>query len=209
LGSKIAANLAASGVNRFRLVDYDYFEPNNSVRHELGVDYFGLNKENALLNRLCSLNPAVAGNSMSFNFQVGSINPFASEQQFCNLINDSDLIIDTTGIHPVSRFLNQLSFELRVPILIASVTNGAWSGEIVRIIPGRTPCWLCWLDQYSESKPPSAPELSGQTFAPGCDQPTFTGTTYDLGIVACLATSMAVETLLINNGNPDFTKNYI
>lgn len=55
LGSKIAANLAASGVNRFNLVEYDYYEPLNSVRHELGVEWFGINKAKALLSRLCSL----------------------------------------------------------------------------------------------------------------------------------------------------------
>jgi molybdopterin/thiamine biosynthesis adenylyltransferase len=207
LGSKIAVNLAASGVNRFHLVDCDYFEPNNSVRHELGVECFGLNKEHALLiGRLCSLNPAVAENSSSYNFQVGGINPFDREQQFYKLVEESDLVIDTTAIHSVSRFLNELSFELRIPTLFATVTNGAWGGEIVRSIPGKTPCWLCWLDQYYENNPPSAPESTSEIFAPGCDQPTFTGTTYELGMVANLATSMAVDTLLASK---DFSKNYI
>jgi molybdopterin/thiamine biosynthesis adenylyltransferase len=209
LGSKIATNLAASGVNRFHLVDYDYFEPNNSVRHELGVECFGLNKEKALFNRLCSLNPAVAENSSFFNFQVGATQPFAQEQRFNNLVKESDIIIDTTAVHSVSHFINVLSFELRIPALFASVTNGAWGGEIVRVIPGKTPCWLCWLDQYFDIKPPSAPESSAEVFAPGCDQPTFTGTTYDLGIVASLATTMAVETLLPDMKHADLSKNYI
>jgi molybdopterin/thiamine biosynthesis adenylyltransferase len=206
LGSKIAVNLAASGVNRFHLVDCDYFEPNNSVRHELGVECFGLNKEHALLNRLSSLNPAVAENSSSVNFQVGATNTFDRELQFNKIVNESDLIIDTTAIHSVSRFFNELSFELRIPTLFATVTNGAWGGEIVRTIPGKTPCWLCWLDQYYDNKPPSAPDLTAEIFAPGCDQPTFTGTTYELGMVANLATSIAVDTLL---GSKDFSKNYI
>ena len=190
-------------------VDYDYFEPNNSVRHELGVECFGLNKESALLHRLCSLNPAVAENSSSINFQVGATHLFALEQNFYNLIKASNLIIDTTAIHSVSHFLNRLSCEFEIPTLFASVTNGAWSGEIVRIIPRKTACWLCWLEQYFESKPPSAPVSSAEVFAPGCDQPTFTGTTYDLGIVASLATSMSVETLLQDGEHVDLSKNYI
>jgi len=206
LGSKIAANLAASGVSRFLLVDCDYFEPNNSVRHELGVECFGLNKEIALLNRLCSLNPAVADGSRFFTFQVASFNPFAAEQQFFEFFRDSDLVIDATAVHSVSHFLNERSFELRVPTLFVSVTNGAWGGEVVRVIPGKTPCWLCWQDEYYDIKPPSAPEAAAEIFAPGCDQPTFTGTTYELGMVANLATSMAVDTLL---GGGDLSKNYI
>jgi len=209
LGSKIASNLAASGVNRFHLVDYDYFEPNNSVRHELGFECFGLNKEKALMQRLCSLNPAVAENSTAFNFQATAVNSLAGEQHFHNLIRESDLIVDATAKHSVSHFLNELSSELRIPVLFASVTNGAWGGEVVRVVPGKTPCWLCWQDQYFDNKPPSAPESSAEVFAPGCDQPTFTGTTYDLGIVAGLATFMAVGTLLPSGEFSDFSKNYI
>jgi hypothetical protein len=57
--------------------------------------------------------------------------------------------------------------------------------------------------------PASAPDLAGELFAPGCDQPTFTGTSYDLGIVAGLATSMCVEMLLPQREQADFAKNYI
>lgn len=209
LGSKIAANLAASGVRRFHLVDYDYYEPNNAVRHELGVECFGLSKEKALLDRLCALNPAVAENSSSFTFQVGSSSPFDQEQKFYDLVKASDLVIDTVAIHSVSHFLNRLSCEFRIPTLFSTVTNGAWSGEIVRVVPGKTPCWMCWVDQYYDQKPPSAPKPSAEIFAPGCDHPTFTGTTYDLGIVAGLATSLAVETLLPEMQLADFSKNYI
>jgi len=207
LGSKIAVNLASSGVKYFHLVDYDYFEPNNSVRHELGAECFGIDKEKALLNRLCSLNPAVSGNSDTFHFQVASVELFTREKQFYDLARSSDLIIDTTAVHSVGHSLNELSFDLQIPVLYASVTNGAWGGEVVRVVPGKTPCWLCWLDEYYENKPPTEPESTGEVFAPGCDQPTFTGTTYDLGIVANLATSLAVETLLSPNG--DYSKNYI
>jgi molybdopterin/thiamine biosynthesis adenylyltransferase len=209
LGSKIVTNLAASGVNRFVLIDYDYYEPNNSVRHELGVEWFGVNKERALLNRLCSLNPGVAAKSLHFNFQVGGVSPFAQEQQFYGFVKDADLVIDTAAVHSVSHYLNRLSFETGVPAIFASVTNGAWGGEIVRVMPGKTPCWLCWLDQYYDNKPSSAPTSSSEIFAPGCDQPTFTGTTYDLGIVANLAASMAVETLLNAGTDARFANNYI
>ncbi len=209
LGSKIAANLAASGVNRFGLVDFDYFEPNNSVRHELGIEYFGMNKEKALLERLCSLNPVVAEHSSTLTFQVGGIGSVALEQQFYDLLKDADIMIDCSGVHSARHFLNEISFERGIPLVVASVTNGAWAGEIIRMVPGKTPCYLCWLDQYYNHKPPSAPLAKGEVFAPGCDQPTFTGTTYDLGIVAGLATSMCVETLLSGGEKTDLSKNYI
>jgi molybdopterin/thiamine biosynthesis adenylyltransferase len=209
LGSKIAANLAATGINRFHLVDFDHFEPGNAVRHELGVESFGLPKAFALLKRLSSLNPLVAINSDYLLFSATSVAPFEHEQTFFNFVKKSHLIIDATALHSASHFVNKLSFELGVPALYASVTNGAWGGEIVRAVPGKTPCWMCWLDQYYENEPPSAPDQTAEVFAPGCDQPTFTGTTYDLGFVASLATSMAVETLLPDKLQTDFSKNYI
>ena len=209
LGSKIAANLAATGVSSFRLFDFDYYEPNNAVRHELVVECFGFNKERVLLNRLCSLNPAVAADSKSLNFQVGSISPFAIEQQFRSFMAESDIIVDATGLHSAGHYLNRLSFELRRPAMFVSVTNGAWGGEVVRTIPGKTPCWVCWLFQYFENPPPSAPRSVAEVFPPGCDQPTFTGTAYDLGMVANMAASMAVETLLAADKETDLSKNYI
>lgn len=209
LGSKIAANLAATGVSRFHLIDYDYFEPGNSVRHELGVEHFGRNKAVALLNRLTSLNPAVATNSHPFEFQVASIMPFDAEIRFNQFVQDSDMVIDATAAYSVSHFINRLAFKTRVPALFASVTNGAWGGEIVRVVPGKTPCWGCWTDEYYYTKPSMAPETAGEVFAPGCDQPTFTGTTYEVGFVANLVTAMAVDTLLQRGEFADYSKNYI
>lgn len=209
LGSKLVANLAASGVNCFRLVDYDYFEPYNSVRHELGVESFGLSKAKALLGRLYSLNPAVATNSEHFDFQVASVAPMVQEMQFYEMVQESDLVIDATAMPSVGDFINRLAFETRVPALFISITNGAWSGEIVRVIPGKTPCLKCWEEEYFEQKPPSAPAPTGETFAPGCDQPTFTGASYEVGVVADLAAAMAVETLLQRGEFGDDSLNYI
>lgn len=209
VGSKIAGNLAASGVSRFRLVDFDFYEPNNAVRHENGVEFFGWPKEQALLQRLISVNPEVAANSKCMTFQVGNINLPPLEGMFFEFLRDSDIIIDATGIHSVTHYLNEMSYELNCPLLTASVTNGAWGGEVVTIIPGRTPCYLCWLDQYYENGPPSAPTPPHDLFPPGCDQPAFTGTTYDIGFLSNLAASMCVEILLNQLQTEQTFKNYI
>src|SRR5580693_273586 len=142
-------------------------------------------------------------------FRVGGVSSIVADKQFNDWLKESDLIIDATALHSVSHYLNRLSLQHGIPALYASVTGGAWGGEIVRVMPGKTSCWVCWLEQYLESRPPSTPLSSGQVFAPGCDQPTFTGTTYDLGFVANLATSMAVDTLLSDCKQGDFTNNYV
>lgn len=45
----------------------------------------------------------------------------------------ADLVIDASGTHGVSRLINTLCHELKVPSLYTSVTNGSGGGEIVRV----------------------------------------------------------------------------
>ncbi len=196
MGSKIAANLAASGVEEFVLADFDYVEPDNAVRHEAGVELFGLRKIDAVEMRLIQLNPRAYRNVQKSDILIGGTNQIAQDRQLQAFIKGSSLIIESTGDHGVSRFMNDLCGEFKIPQLYATVTNGAWAGEVIRVIPEKTACWLCWNDQYYSSGPPSEPSPEQGIFAPGCDHPTFTGATYEIGVVAGLASSLAVDTIL-------------
>ncbi|HEY2236968.1 MAG TPA: ThiF family adenylyltransferase [Candidatus Angelobacter sp.] len=201
MGSKIAVALAATGVESFGIVDFDFMEPANSVRHELGVESFGIPKPNALQRRLIEANPRVWNKVEVSDLLIGQTKRTGKEELFHGILASASLVIDSTGDHGVSRFLNDLCSELNVPQIYASVTNGAWSGEVIRVIPRRTACWLCWLWEYENQRPSGEPAPGPGVFAPGCDHPTFTGTTYDVGIVANLASSLAVDTLLIEDEN--------
>lgn len=139
------------------------------------------------------MNPLATVNYIPMH--IGAFNPISVERELFELIASADLVIESTGKHGVSRFLNDVSHNTGTPIVYASVTNGAWAGEIVRYIPGETACWLCWDNQYT-SPPPAAPNPSGHFYAPGCAQPSFTGATHEVGLVANLATTMAIDTLL-------------
>jgi hypothetical protein len=55
LGSKIAVPLAATGISQFGLVDPELYEPDNSLRHEVTMDQFGLPKVLALSTNGCSV----------------------------------------------------------------------------------------------------------------------------------------------------------
>lgn len=210
LGSKIAVPLAATGISRFSLIDSESYEPNNSVRHEVTIDHFGVPKVWAVYQRLLGFNPEIAGQVDIIFTRIGAPNPIEDEERLVNTLASADMIIDATGSHPVSRFINELAYDLGIPSLYASVTNGAWGGEIVRVIPRETACWMCWLNQYELSRPPSEPEPEYGVFAPGCNQPTFTGTSYETGIVANMAAWMAAESLLRREaGHRDFSGDYL
>jgi molybdopterin/thiamine biosynthesis adenylyltransferase len=206
LGSKIAAGLATSGLEKVTLVDRERYEPNNSVRHEVEIRRFGENKVNALADRLLHLNPALE--VTPFFHAIGGVEPSEKENQLIEHISSSDLVVDTTGSHGVSRWLNERVFLLGVPAVFVSVTNGAWAGEIVRVVPSQTACWLCWNSQYGDDTPPGEPTRG--VFPPGCGQPSFTGSTFETGMVANLATSLITATLLPENeGMAKFDGDYL
>jgi molybdopterin/thiamine biosynthesis adenylyltransferase len=208
MGSKIAAGLSAAGVGTFRFLDGDFMEPDNAVRHECGVPYFGWPKTAAVANRILEVNPQAIVASR-IDAVIGGINSTEVERAVYESVESCDLIVETTGDHGVSRFIMDVASETSTPQLYASVTNGAWAGEIVRVVPSETACWLCWLTQYENSQPPTEPTPAAGVFAPGCDQPTFTGTGYEVGVVANLACAMAVDTLLRADQRPHFAGNYI
>jgi molybdopterin/thiamine biosynthesis adenylyltransferase len=193
LGSKIAVGLAASGAAKFVLIDKDHIEPYNSVRHEIGVSAFGVSKAKALKKRLFDLNPATFGQVVDLQYGVGAINKASEEKVVVDHLASAELVIDATGMHGVSRWINQMCTENKVAAMYVSVTNGAWSGEIVRSAPGKA-CWACWNHQYDDSQPPG--EQAEAIYPPGCDQPSFTGSTFETGIVANIACAVAVESLL-------------
>lgn len=197
LGSKIGVGLAATGVKRFCLLDADNMEPGNAVRHEVGAEAFGLPKAYALLKRMNDINPETHSVSAWVRRTLGDPDaPTAFDVELQGLIRQADMVIEATGVHAVGRYVNELCFEFGVPAVFVSLTNGAWAGEVVRTIPGRTACWMCWVNQYYDDRPPLEPQPSHGVFAPGCNQPTFTGTTYEVGIVANFASWLAVDTLL-------------
>lgn len=195
LGSKIAAGLAASGLGQIALVDRDRYEPNNSVRHEAGIGQYGQNKVNAVAERLRDLNPEIEIKPLFYI--IGAAESAEKDAVLTQELAESDMIIETTGSHGVSRWVNERLFLLGVPGVFVSVTNGAWAGEIVRVLPRGTACWLCWNSQYREDPPPGEPTEG--VFHPGCGQPSFTGTTFEIGAVADLGTSVITATLLSDN----------
>jgi molybdopterin/thiamine biosynthesis adenylyltransferase len=192
------------------IFDRDFYEPDNAVRHEGSVMQFGLFKVEVVGGRIFELNPGTFERVDLSLFQIGGPVNLEEQKKLFDHIASADLVVDATGVHGVSRFINSLCQELGVPSIYASVTNGAWGGEVVRVVPGKTACWMCWYKQYESEHPSSAPAPAVGVFAPGCNQPTFTGTTYETGMVANLAAWMAIETLLLDNPErKDFRGDYL
>lgn len=97
--------------------------------------------------------------------------------------------------HSVTYYLNSLCLDIGRHFLVGTVTNSAWSAEVITISPGDTGCWICWNMHYGMIQPPSEP-LSEIIFAPGCNQPTFSGGVSNIMIAAGLIAQAAIDVLL-------------
>lgn len=208
IGSRIAVDLASTGLSNFVLIDPDSIEPDNAVRHQAGPFSFGLPKVIALRKEIHRKNPEAHAISLPVRF--GDIHPHSIEEKLLEAIQSCDLIVNATGNDHTSRYINEVCCDLDMPGVHVSVTNGAWSGEAVRFIPGVTPCWMCWDYQNQDRSPAGEPVTSEGIYARGCDQPTFTGTIYDIGGFSSAATSFSVDALRIADGkNPQFNDHYL
>lgn len=200
LGSIVATTLAQEGISTLNLIDYDILEPANSIRHQVGQGWFGFSKVVALKHRILNLIPMAKVND--YGFSVGAGTSEENVRKLLQLIGDSDLIIDTSASHKVTHYINRLCVEEKKPLIIGSVTNGAWSCEVVRVIPMLSGCWGCWNKTYGGKMPPSAPPSEFQ-FAPGCDQPTFVGGISSINIAGGLVAKASIDTLLNINSSED------
>lgn len=197
LGSRIAVGLAASGLRKAFLLDRDAYEPVNAVRHAAGFTFFGLPKVAVVRDLMVQANP------LCLPFVVGQIGragslPVKEDEELQERIRAADLVIDATASEHAAHWVGRICHRQGKPHLHATVTNGAWGGDVIRVIPGRDACWVC--QQVAHDPPATQPKPPGGFFAPGCAHPTFTGNAAEVGVLADLATAMAIETLL---GRPE------
>lgn len=217
LGSRVAIELARVGV-KMSLVDHDVQTYGSTFRHECGTFSIGSSKVGAIKKRIADVNPELLnkGNIKLLPFRIGSqhVNgqDINSYQELESCIKDADLIIETTGNHGVRWYINDQAFENNKPALYAWVTNGAWGGEAVYTVPGKTGCYLCWRDFRDGlcTEVPTAPS-DGPIFASGCSQPTFTGTSFDIMDFCSKVIRMSVQVLLngSNSTYPESPGNYL
>ncbi|MDM5196644.1 ThiF family adenylyltransferase [Fictibacillus enclensis] len=193
LGSIVSTTLAQEGIGKFHLFDFDIYEPANTIRHQVRQNLFALPKVDGVADRILEMMPKA--DISIYRMAIGSSKDQKEYQKFIGILKNSDVVIDTTGEHSVSHLLNRLCVHYKVPLVVGSVTNGAWSCEIVKYIPNYSGCWGCWNQNFGHMYPPSSPKGQIQ-FAPGCDQPTFTGGISSINIAGGLVSQAIIDILL-------------
>ena len=141
LGSPVSLYLAAAGVGRIGLVDYDTVDSSNLQRQIIhGTSTIGKLKVESAKAKLLDLNPDI---------QVDVYNePYTSENAM-RIARDYDIILDGTDNFPTRYLTNDVAVFLGKPNVYASIFR--FDGQVSVFYAKEGPCYRCL---FPEPPPP-------------------------------------------------------
>jgi sulfur-carrier protein adenylyltransferase/sulfurtransferase len=141
LGTPSATYLAAAGIGRIGIVDFDVVEASNLHRQVLfGEDDLGRSKAEVIKERLRRVNPHV---------QVDVHRVRLDSSNALQILADYDIVVDGTDNFPTRYLINDACVLLNKPNVYASVFR--FDGQASIFLPGEGPCYRCL---YPEPPPP-------------------------------------------------------
>jgi sulfur-carrier protein adenylyltransferase/sulfurtransferase len=178
LGAPLGLYLAAAGVGRLGLVDFDVVDSTNLQRQVLfGSTDVGKPKTQAAANRLRDLNPDIRIDT--YDTQLTSANAF-------ELFKDYDVIVDGTDNFPTRYLVNDASVMMGKLNVYGSIFR--FEGQITVFGAPDGPCYRCL---YPEPPPPG--------LVPSCAEGGVLGVLP--GIVGTIQAAEALK-LIIGKGDP-------
>lgn len=141
LGSPVSLYLAAAGIGRIGLVDYDVVDSSNLQRQVIhGTSTVGKLKVESAKAKLLDLNPDI---------QIDVYNePYTSENAL-RIAKDYDIILDGTDNFPTRYLTNDVAVFLGKPNVYASIYR--FDGQVSVFYAKEGPCYRCL---FPEPPPP-------------------------------------------------------
>jgi len=178
LGAPLGLYLAAAGVGRIGLVDFDVVDFTNLQRQVLfGTTDVGRPKIEAAADHLRNLNPEI---------QIDTFETRLTSENALELFNDYDIIVDGTDNFPTRYLVNDACVLLGKPNVYGSIFR--FEGQITIFGAPGGPCYRCL---YPEPPPPG--------LVPSCAEGGVLGV-----LPGIVGTIQAAETLklIIGKGDP-------
>src|SRR5579863_676240 len=177
LGAPLGLYLAAAGVGRLGLVDFDVVDFTNLQRQvTFGTSDVGKHKSEAARARLSNLNPDIE--ILSFETQLTSANAL-------DLFKGFDIIVDGTDNFPTRYLVNDACILFGKPNVYGSIFRFEGQATVFGMPDG--PCYRCL---YPEPPPPG--------LVPSCAEGGVLGVLP--GIIGCI---QAMETIKLIIGKGD------
>ncbi len=178
LGSPLALYLAAAGVGRIGLVDFDAVDPSNLQRQVLhGTSWIGRPKLDSARARLADLNPDVEVETHAIRLDSGNA---------LEILRRYDVVIDGTDNFPTRYLVNDACVLLGKPNVYGSIFR--FEGQASVFDAARGPCYRCL---YPEPPPPG--------LVPSCAEGGVLGVLP--GVIGSIQATEALK-LLLGNGEP-------
>lgn len=149
LGSWIADLLARAGVGFLRLVDADRVDWTNLHRQDL------YDESDAAERRVKSLAAARRLARINRDVVVEAVEARVDRENIAELAAGVDAILDGTDNFATRFLINDYAVKVRRPWVFAGVLGA--EGQVLPIVPGRTPCLRCLYET------PPATELTCRT----------------------------------------------
>jgi adenylyltransferase/sulfurtransferase len=178
LGAPLGLYLAAAGVGRLGLVDFDTVDFTNLQRQIMfGTSDVGRPKSVAATERLRSLNPDI---------HIETYDTHLTSDNALELLRDYDVIVDGTDNFPTRYLVNDASVLLGKPNVYGSIFR--FEGQVSVFGAPGGPCYRC---VYPEPPPPG--------LVPSCAEGGVLGVLP--GIVGCIQALEAIK-LILGVGDP-------
>jgi adenylyltransferase/sulfurtransferase len=133
LGSPLALYLAAAGIGRIGLVDYDVVDESNLQRQIIhGQSTVGVLKIDSAEQRIRDLNPFV---------QIDKYNVPLTSENAIELFTPYDVIIDGTDNFPTRYLVNDACVKLGKPNVYGSIFR--FEGQVSVFYANEGPCYRC------------------------------------------------------------------
>ncbi len=178
LGSPLGLYLAAAGVGRIGLVDFDVVDSSNLQRQIIhGTKDVGRSKLASARERIEDVNPNVA---------VTTYETRLSSENALEIVADYDIVIDGTDNFPTRYLVNDACVLLGKPNVYGSIFR--FEGQASVFATGEGPCYRCL---YPEPPPPG--------LVPSCAEGGVLGVLP--GIVGTIQANEAIK-IIIGKGEP-------
>lgn len=203
----IALDLLKSGVEKFRLFDFDTLEAGNLVRHACGNAHVGMNKAEAtkkLLEEYCG---KTLPEALAIPFDV-----FDPASGFEGAVRESDIVVIGTDTDASRAYANDLAVEFGTPAVFVSMFENGCGGEIFVSRPGAC-CYGClmlhqerheFLEKYQKTA--HKPDCSSMR-----DVRSMPGIGVDQRFLSAIASRISLDVLLEGSENrlPRIGSNWI
>jgi hypothetical protein len=129
-GGAIALMAARAGIGKFTLCDHELLAIENVGRHMLSRGDVGRPKVEGLKSKILELNPSAQVNAVFGQFQGFDDAP--------------DLIVGGADSFSCEAKVNGYALNTGTPAIFCGCWGEASVGEILYVIPGKTPCYQCY-----------------------------------------------------------------